>query len=79
MTLEPDSVAALDVGERDSADLYGNVVLLIVSAHSERQAMLFSIYKIPAAAREGWDCYNDPEGFGLRAYKLASTDEEEEG
>ena len=79
VTIEPDGAAIINTGDKGSADLCGDVVLGVFSARSPKQAMLLSSNEVPAAAKEGWDWYNDPEGFGLRAYKLASTDEEEEG
>jgi hypothetical protein len=78
VTIEPDGASFISIGESDSADLHADVVLGVVSARSERQAMLLSTNKIPAKAREGYDYLNDLEGFGLKAYKLAKTAEEEE-
>ena len=31
--------------------------------------------EVPREAREGFDWYEDPESFGLKAYKLAGEDE----
>ena len=31
--------------------------------------------EVPREARDGFDWYNDPESFGLKAYKLADSDE----
>ena len=77
MTIEPDGAAIINTGERGSADLCGDVVLGVFSARSPKQAMLLSTNEIPAAAKEGFDWHNDPEGFGLRAYKLADSEEGE--
>lgn len=41
--------------------------------------MILSLRNIPEAARQDDGWYEAPEDFGLRAYKLARTDEEEEG
>lgn len=51
------------------------MVLGIVSAHSKRQAMSFVIHRIPEPARQDDGWYNEPESFGLKAYKLAGEDE----
>lgn len=76
MTIEPDGAAIINTGERGSADLCGDVVLGVFSARSPRQAMLLSTNEVPSAAKEGFDWYNDPESFGLKAYKLAESEEE---
>ena len=70
MTIEPDGAAIINTGERGSADLCGDVVLGVFSARSPKQAMLLSTNEIPAAAKEGFDWYENPEDLGLRAYKL---------
>jgi len=77
VTIEADGAAIINTGERGSADLCGDVVLGVFSARSAKQAMLLSTNEIPGAAKEGFDVYNDPEGFGLRAYKLADCEEGE--
>lgn len=38
--------------------------------------MILSANEIPAAAKDGFDWCNDPEGLGLKAYKLADSEEE---
>ena len=53
-----------------------DVVIGVFSARSPRQAMILSANEIPAAAKDGFDWCNDPEGLGLKAYKLADSEEE---
>ena len=77
VAVEADWPASINTGEKGSADLCGDVVLGIVSAHSKRQAMSFVIHRIPEAARQDDGWYNDPEGFGLKVYKLADREEGE--
>lgn len=77
MTIEPDGAAIINTGERGSADLCGDVVLGVFSARSAKQAMILSSNEIPAAAKEGFDWYGNPEDLGLRAYKLADSEEGE--
>lgn len=38
--------------------------------------MLLSTNEIPAAAKEGFDWLENPEDFGLRAYRLADWEKE---
>ena len=76
VTIEPDGAAIINTGERGSADLRGDVVLGVFSARSPKQAMLLSTNEIPAAAKEGFNWYENPEDLGLRAYKLAESEEE---
>jgi hypothetical protein len=75
VTLEPDGAAIINTGEHGSADLCGDVALGVFSARSEMQAMLLATNEIPSAAMEGFDWHDDPESFGLKAYKLAQWDE----
>jgi hypothetical protein len=76
VTIEPDGAAIINTGERGSADLVGDVVLGVFSARSHKQAMIFACrQEVPQEAREGFDWYEDPESFGLKAYKLAGEDE----
>ena len=76
MAVEPDGAAIINTGERGSADLCGDVVLGVFSARSLRQAMILACcQEVPREAREGFDWYEDPESFGLKAYKLAGEDE----
>ncbi len=77
MTVEPDGAAIINIGEHDSADLCGDVVLGVFSARSAKQAMILSSNEIPVAAKEGFDWYENPEDLGLSAYKLAESDEGE--
>lgn len=76
VTVEPDGAAIINTGERGSADLLGDVVLGVFSARSHKQAMILACcQEVPQEAREGFDWYEDPESFGLKAYKLADGEE----
>lgn len=77
VTVEADSSARINIDEHDQADLYGDVVLGVVSAHSKLQAMQFMLHHIPKEARQdiGWiDC---PSQFGMAAFKLHADDRKE--
>jgi len=76
VTIEPDGASFLVTGEVGTVDLYGDFVLVVFSAQSARQAMILGCcQEVPREARDGFDWYNDPESFGLKAYKLADSDE----
>ena len=54
----------------------GDVVLGVFSARSHKQAMILACcQEVRPEAREGFDWYEDPESFGLKAYKLADGEE----
>ena len=77
VTIEVDGVACLNIGERGSADLHGDVSLGVFSGRSAKQAMILACCReVPSEAREGFNWYEDPESFGLKAYRLAASDEE---
>ena len=70
VTLEADWPAKVNIGESLTTDLYGDVVLGIVSAHSTEQAMRFLLHRIPEKARqdEGW--HERPQDYGMAAFQL---------
>lgn len=77
VTVEADWPAKINIGERLSTDLYGDVVLGIVSAHSKEQAMRFMLHRIPEKARQDEAWYQAPQDCGMAAFQLQAEDEEE--
>jgi hypothetical protein len=75
VTVEADWPAKINIAERQSTDLYGDVVLGIVSAHSKEQAMRFVLHRIPEKARQDEAWYTAPQDCGMAAFRLHAEDE----